>query len=58
MGNQDRFEQTDLSFHQRVREGYLKMAKDEPARWQIIDGTQPKDQIKEIIWQLVNKISE
>lgn len=58
MGNHDRFEQTEASFHQRIREGYLKMAKDEPTRWLIVDGTQSKAKIKDIIWQRVSQILE
>ncbi len=29
----DRFEQEELAFHERVREGYLALAKAEPGRW-------------------------
>ncbi len=53
---QDRFEQEDIAFHQRVREGYLKLAADEPARWLVIDATQPKEKIAEIIWQRVSQL--
>jgi len=35
----DRFERERLSFHQRVREGYLWLAKHEPDRFYVIDGT-------------------
>ncbi len=49
----DRFEQEALAFHKRVRSGYLKTAKDEPERWLIVDATQSKEKIKEIIWQRV-----
>ncbi|MFC1918852.1 dTMP kinase [Chloroflexota bacterium] len=54
----DRFEQEDLDFHRRVREGYLKMAASEPERWLVIDAGQPKDKIKEIIWQRVSQLLE
>ncbi len=56
MGSHDRFEQTDATFHQRVREGYLKMAKEEPARWLVVDGTQSKKTIKENIWQRISQL--
>jgi dTMP kinase len=39
---QDRFEQEALAFHQRVREGYLKLAADEPERWLVVDASQSK----------------
>jgi len=51
----DRFELEDLSFHRRVREGYLKMAEAEPDRWLVIDASLPKGKIAEIIWDRVNQ---
>ena len=52
----DRFELEDLSFHRRVREGYLKMAAAEPDRWLVIDASLPKGEIAEIIWDKVSKL--
>ena len=51
----DRFEKENLSFHKRVREGYLKLAKAEPKRWLVIDATKTKEEIAAIIWQRVSK---
>jgi dTMP kinase len=52
----DRFETENLSFHQRVRQGYLKLAKAEPKRWLVIDATKSKKEIAGIIWQRVSKL--
>jgi dTMP kinase len=52
----DRFEQEDLTFHHRVRDGYLKMAADEPERWLVIDASQSKEKIKQIIWRRVSQL--
>ena len=52
----DRFQTENLSFHRRVREGYLKLAQAESKRWLVIDGTQTKVVIAGIIWQKVSKI--
>ena len=52
----DRFELEDLSFHRRVREGYLKMAAAEPDRWLVIDASLPKGKIAEIIWDRVSRL--
>ncbi len=52
----DRFEQENLAFHQRVRQGYLKLAAEEPGRWLVVDASQPKDKIHEIIWQRVSQL--
>lgn len=52
----DRFERENLAFHIRVREGYLRMAADEPQRWLVIDASQSKVKIKQIIWQRVRQL--
>ena len=53
---QDRFEQEKLAFHQRVREGYRKLAASDPERWLVIGATQSKKRITEIIWQKVSQL--
>jgi len=53
---QDRFEQEAIDFHQRVREGYLKLAAAEPERWLIVDASQSKRKIADIIWQRVSQL--
>jgi len=50
----DRFEQADVAFHERVHKAYLKMAKDEPGRWFVVDGLQSRETIKDIIWQRIS----
>ena len=52
----DRFEHEDIAFHKRVRRGYLKMAADEPERWLVVDATQSREKIKELIWQRVSRL--
>lgn len=53
---QDRFEQEELAFHQRVRQGYLRMAADEPKRWLVVDASQSKRKIAGVIWQRVDQL--
>ena len=53
---QDRFEREDIAFHQRVRDGYLKMAANDPERWLVVDASQSKRKIAQIIWQRVNRL--
>lgn len=49
-GALDRFEQEELDFHKRVRNGYLELAKLEPARIKVVDGSKNVDEIhKEIV---------
>ena len=52
----DRFEQEDMAFHHRVRESYLELATEEPERWCVIDASQPKTKIRNIIWQKVSQL--
>ena len=52
----DRFELENLSFHRRVREGYLRMADAEPDRWLVIDASLAKARVAEIIWGEVSAL--
>ena len=54
--NKDRFEGESVKFHRRVREGYLKLAADEPERWLVVDATRSKEVIAGIIWQRVSRL--
>jgi dTMP kinase len=45
----DRFEVLDTAFHQRVRDGYLRLAADEPGRWVIIDADRGEQAIADAI---------
>ena len=53
---QDRFEEEDIAFHRRVRQGYLALARAEPERWLVIDANQPKEKIAKIIWERVSQM--
>jgi len=52
----DRFEQEDIAFHQRVREGYLKLAANDPQRWLVVDASQFKRRVEQIIWQKASRL--
>jgi len=49
-GLPDRLEQENIDFYQRVREGYLLLARSLPERFLVADGTLPSEQITETIW--------
>jgi len=42
---EERFELESLAFHQRVRDGYLQLAAEEPGRFVIIDATASPEQV-------------
>jgi dTMP kinase len=41
----DRLEREDLSFHERVREGYLRIAAREPGRVVVVDASRPLSEV-------------
>jgi dTMP kinase len=51
----DRFEGEAREFHERLREGFLRLAAAEPQRCVLIDATAPKDQVAEQIWRAVRE---
>jgi dTMP kinase len=52
----DRFEKEAVIFHEKVRQGYLQMAKREPQRWFIIDAKLSKWEITHIIRDKVSQL--
>jgi len=51
----DRMEREHAEFYRRVREGYLKIAQEEPERVRVINGKQSIDQIQKEIWQVMEQ---
>jgi len=45
-GEWNRLDAAALSFHQRVRDGYLEMAAQDPQRWVVVDAGQPPDVVQ------------
>lgn len=54
-GEWNRLDREALAFHERVREGYLALAKQEPQRWVVIDASLPTDKITERVWAIVKE---
>jgi len=48
-GEWNRLDAYELAFHQRVREGYLALAREEPGRWCIIQAGRTSEQVWEEI---------
>ena len=49
----DRMERENIDFYDKVREGYLVLAKGLPKRFAVIDGTKSEDAIQKSIWAVV-----
>ena len=52
----DRMESKDLYFHQRVRRGYLEIARQEPQRVVVVEASADQVQQGRIVWQMVHKL--
>jgi dTMP kinase len=50
----DRMEQEPIEFYERVREGYRELAKREPNRIVLIDGSESPDKIENLIWETIS----
>ncbi len=53
---EERFEKEKIQFHQRVRKGYLALAKKEPRRVKVIDTRQGEDNVFNKILKTVDKL--
>lgn len=51
----DRMESAGIEFFERVRNGFLKIAKEEPERVKVVDSTQTIEEIHEQILELVGR---
>ena len=51
----DSFERENYTFHQRVRDGYLKIAAADPDRWMVVDASLPAIQVEELIWERIRE---
>jgi dTMP kinase len=50
-----RFENEDIAFHERVRQGYLAQAKQEPGRFRLIDGSETPEEIQNRVRKIVDE---
>ncbi|MBW2489770.1 MAG: dTMP kinase [Deltaproteobacteria bacterium] len=58
ISEETRFEEERLSFHRRVREGYLELSRREPERFRVIDASKKEHEVrKEIIKILTVEIN-
>jgi len=51
--NPDRFEQENIEFHERVRNGYLEMARTNSDKWIVINGTKSQENVAKDVDQAI-----
>ncbi|TDE86246.1 dTMP kinase [Deinococcus sp. S9] len=54
-GQPDRLERADLTFHRRVRHGFLDLAAQEPERFLVLDAARDPDSLAADIWRAVQE---
>ncbi len=47
----DRIEHEALEFHERVRQGYLELARQEPRRFKVLDATRSPAELQQAVWE-------
>jgi len=52
----DRMEELPPEFHQKVREGYLQLAREFPERIKVVDAARSADEVEAAIWKEINAI--
>jgi dTMP kinase len=52
----DRFEVLDTAFHERVREGYLRLAAAEPRRWAVIKADRDEAQVAADVRRVIGEL--
>ncbi len=55
-GEKTRFEEEQLAFHKKVREGFLQQAGAQPKKWLVIDAAPSIETIRDIIWKRVQTL--
>lgn len=54
--DQDRFESEAIQFHEKIREAYLALAKEDPKRVRILDATQPFESVSRLVLSTILEV--
>jgi dTMP kinase len=54
-GHLDRIERERIDFHRRARDGFLELARSEPGRWLVLDGSDLEETISRAVWERVSE---
>jgi len=56
VGRGDRLEQEDAVFHHKVRAGFLQLAREQPRRFAVVDGSRPADEVHTALVDAVRRL--
>ncbi|MGD9829753.1 MAG: dTMP kinase, partial [Hyphomicrobiaceae bacterium] len=51
----DRYESREIDYHRRLREGFLTIARSEPARCVVVDASESEPRVASAIWSAVSE---
>jgi dTMP kinase len=54
-GGLNRLDAYDINFHHRVRDGYLRLAKEEPERWVVVDADRTFEEVQKDIRAIIQE---
>jgi len=55
-GERDRMEAKDPAYHEKVRQGFLAMARDRPEAFAVVDASPSADVVAEAVWEAVARV--
>lgn len=55
-GERDRIESKPPDYHERVRQGFLTMARERPEAFAVVDASGPPDDVAEAVWEAVARV--
>lgn len=55
-GERDRIESKDPAYHERVRQGFLTMARERPEAFVVVSAARPTDEVEADIWEAVARV--
>ena len=58
LGKNDRLELEDISFHEKVREGFLQIAAREPRRIKVVDCSESLDRVHQKVVEIISEFLE
>ncbi|MFO8013672.1 MAG: dTMP kinase [Phycisphaerae bacterium] len=55
-GERDRIEAKEPAYHERVRQGFLAMARERPEAFAVVDASRPPDAVADAVWEAVARV--